>query len=210
MERRLRGLYAITPDENDTAALVGKVRQALRGGAAAVQYRNKAGDTRLKLSQAQALLELCRGAGAPLIINDDLELALAVRADGVHLGGKDGDVANARARLGAEKLLGASCYNRLDLALAAQRAGADYIAFGSAFSSPTKPAAVSAPLELYSDAKTRLAVAVVAIGGITPENAGAVIAAGADAIAVISALFDAPDIEAAARRFCSLFPPKES
>lgn len=210
MGRRLRGLYAITPDEKDTAALAAKVRQALRGGAAAVQYRNKAADARLRRRQAQVLLDLCRGAGAPLIVNDDLELALAVSADGAHLGGEDGDLAHARARLGPGKLLGASCYNRLDLALAAQQAGADYVAFGSAFPSPTKPAAVRAPLELLREARMRLAITVVAIGGITPENAGTLIAAGAEAIAVLSALFDAPDIEAAARRFCSLFPPKES
>lgn len=205
MGRRLRGLYAITPEENDTAALSDKVRRALRGGAAAVQYRNKAAGAQLKRAQALALLEVCRGANAPLVINDDLELALAVNADGLHLGGGDGDLAHARERLGAAKLLGASCYDRLDLALAAQRAGADYVAFGSAFASPTKPGAVRAPLDLFREARTRLTIATVAIGGITPENAGTLIAAGADAIAVVSALFEAPDIESAARRFCALF-----
>jgi len=209
VKRRIRGLYAITPDEGDTAALVTKVRQALRGGASAVQYRNKVAGPLLKQEQAQALLLSCRAAGVPLIINDDLELALKVGADGLHLGGADGNLVSARERLGSHKLLGASCYDRLELALSAQAAGVDYVAFGSAFPSPTKSAAVRAPLKLFREAAARLDLPVVAIGGITPANAVAVVDAGAAAVAVISALFDAPDIEAAARRFCSLFQQKK-
>lgn len=202
---QVRGLYAITPDESDTAGLVGKVRQALAGGARIVQYRNKAADGELRRSQGAALLELCRAERVPMIINDDVELALALGADGVHLGREDGDLAAARARLGAGRLLGASCYDRLDLAESARAAGADYVAFGSAFPSETKPGAPRAPLSLYLEARVRLGLPIVAIGGITRGNAGVLIAAGADAVAVISDLFVAPDIERRAREFASLF-----
>jgi thiamine-phosphate pyrophosphorylase len=200
-----RGLYAITPDEVDTARLTALVRAALKGGAATVQYRNKAAPAVLRREQANALVALCRTYGAPLIVNDDLDLALSAGADGVHLGGDDGDLAAARRRLGRERLLGASCYDRLALAVAAAQQGADYIAFGSVFPSPTKPDAVRAPLALFGAARRTIGLPLVAIGGITVENAAAVIDAGADAIAVISALFDAPDVTARARAFQRLF-----
>ena len=200
-----RGLYAVTPDEPDTGKLVRKVRMALAGGARTVQYRNKSADAALRREQAAALLAVCRAARVPLIINDDLDLAAALEADGLHLGRDDLPVAAARKRLSKGTLVGASCYDRLDLAVSARSAGADYVAFGSAFSSTTKPGATRAPLSLYRDAKARLDCPVVAIGGITSENARAVIEAGADAIAVISALFDARDIERSAREFASLF-----
>jgi len=200
-----RGLYAITPDEIDTGSLVRKVRMALAGGARAVQYRNKSASPALCRVQSSALLALCTAARVPLIINDDLDLAEALGADGLHLGREDVPIAAARARLGQDKLLGASCYDQLDLAVKACNAGADYVAFGSAFPSVTKPGATRAPLSLYREAKARLACPIVAIGGITNENAQTVIAAGADAVAVISALFDAPDIERRARDFASLF-----
>jgi len=200
-----RGLYAVTPDELDTVKLVRKVRMALAGGARTVQYRNKSADAALRREQAAALLAVCRAARVPLIINDDLDLAAALEADGLHLGRDDLPVAAARKRLSKGTLVGASCYARLDLAVSARSAGADYVAFGSAFSSTTKPGATRAPLSLYRDAKARLDCPVVAIGGITSENARAVIEAGADAIAVISALFDARDIERSAREFASLF-----
>jgi thiamine-phosphate pyrophosphorylase len=199
------GLYAITPDEIDTSSLVGKVRMALAGGVLAVQYRNKSGSPALRREQGSALLELCRAARVPLIINDDLDLAEALGADGLHLGREDAVIAAARVRLGRGKLLGASCYDRLDLATRARDAGANYVAFGSAFPSLTKPGATRAPLSLYREAKARLACPIVAIGGITKENAQAVIDAGADAVAVISGLFDAPDIERRAQEFASLF-----
>ena len=200
-----RGLYAVTPDELDTVKLVRKVRMALAGGARTVQYRNKSADATLRREQGAALLAVCRAARVPLIINDDLDLAAALEADGLHLGRDDLPVAAARKRLSKGTLVGASCYDRLDLAVSARSAGADYVAFGSAFSSTTKPGATRAPLSLYRDAKARLDCPVVAIGGITSENARAVIEAGADAIAVISALFDARDIERSAREFASLF-----
>jgi thiamine-phosphate pyrophosphorylase len=200
-----RGLYAVTPDEPDIGLLVRKVRMALAGGARFVQYRNKSANAAQRREQGAALLALCREAGVPLIINDDLDLAGAIRADGLHLGRDDVSIAAARAHLGTGKLLGASCYDRLELALAAREAGADYVAFGSAFPSATKPGATRAPLGLYREARARLDSPIVAIGGITTENAPSVIEAGADAVAVISALFDAPDIEAAARSFSRLF-----
>jgi thiamine-phosphate pyrophosphorylase len=202
---KIAGLYAITPDEPDTEILASKVRAALAGGARLLQYRNKSADPRLRHEQAMRLLALCRAACVPFIINDDLALALAIDAQGLHLGRDDGEVAAARAKLGSGKLLGASCYDRMDLAVSARAQGADYVAFGGAFASTTKPGAARAPISLYGDARMRLGLPVVAIGGLTPENAGTIIEAGADAVAVISALFDAPDVEAAARRFSDLF-----
>lgn len=201
----IRGLYAITPEEPDTARLYHLVAVALSGGAAVVQYRNKLLPPAHRRTQAEALLALCRAEAVPFIVNDDLELACAIDADGLHLGRTDGDLRQARARLGPDKLLGASCYDRFELARQAVAAGADHVAFGSVFTSSTKPGNVRAPLALFARARAELDVPSVAIGGITPENAPALIAAGADALAVISALFEAPDIAAQARRFNRLF-----
>lgn len=206
MKRRIAGLYAITPDLDDSHELQRRVRAALRGGARVIQYRNKTASAELRMEQASMLRQLCSGFGVPLIINDHLELALECDAAGLHLGGEDGDIAAARARLGPHKLLGVSCYDRIELAQAAIAAGADHIAFGGFFPSTVKPGAVRPPIELLSRAKSRYGVPVVAIGGITPDNAPALLAAGADAIAVISAVFSAPDIEQAAHAFQSLFP----
>ena len=205
MIAKIAGLYAITPDEPRTELLLTKVGQALRGGATVVQYRNKAASPELRLEQARALAPLCRKAGAVFVINDDLELALTLDVDGLHLGAEDGDLAAARKRLGPGKLLGASCYDRIDLAEAAVAAGADYLAFGSVFSSATKPAAVRAPLSIFAEAHRRFRLPLVAIGGITLQNAPQVYAAGADALAVISALFDSADIAASAAGFTRLY-----
>jgi thiamine-phosphate pyrophosphorylase len=202
--RIIRGLYAITPDEIDTVALLGRVEQALSGGISLLQYRNKAAGLRLRREQASALLPLCRAAGVPLIINDDLALAIEIEAEGVHLGAEDGDLAAARGELGKGRLLGASCYNRAGLARMAKKAGADYVAFGSVFPSSSKPSTVRAPLELITAMRAELDLPVVAIGGITHLNAAKVLAAGADAVAVISDLFEAPDIAARAREFNDL------
>lgn len=203
--RSIAGLYALTPDHSDTGEMIECVAAALEGGATAVQYRNKTAAPKLRLQQARALRSLCVGRGATFIINDDIDLARSVNADGVHLGRGDATIALARARLGTTSLIGASCYDSLDRAEAAVAAGADYIAFGSFFPSDTKPDAVRAELPLLSTAKERWTVPVVAIGGITPGNAVALIDAGADAVAVISALFDAGDVAAAARSFVALF-----
>ncbi|HEY7674962.1 MAG TPA: thiamine phosphate synthase [Burkholderiales bacterium] len=202
------GLYAVTPEERDTDALAEKVRQALAGGARIVQYRNKSADRALRVKQAAALAVLCRSAAVPLVINDDLELALQIDADGLHVGRGDVDIARARKGLGEKKILGASCYDSVDRAVAASSLGADYVAFGSIFPSTTKPGASRAPLSLFDRARERVRVPIVAIGGITPENASSVIDAGADSIAVISALFDATDIAATARSFEHLFRRK--
>jgi thiamine-phosphate pyrophosphorylase len=200
-----RGLYAITPEEPDTDRLLTLVRAALAGGAAAIQYRSKHATGALRREQARGLAELCRAHHAPLVINDDIDLANEAGADGAHLGAEDGDLAAARRRLGPGKLLGASCYNSLDLALAAKAAGADYVAFGSVFASSTKPGAVRAPLALFAEARRAVGLPLVAIGGITPANAHLVIAAGADALAVISAVFDAPEVAVRASDFQRLF-----
>ena len=205
---QVSGLYAITPEEPDTEVLAEKVRHALAGGARIVQYRNKSADRALRARQAATLLALCRKAAIPLVINDDLELALQIDADGLHVGRGDVDIARARERLGERKILGASCYDSIELAVAASNQGADYVAFGSVFPSTTKPGATRVPLSLLGRARDHLGVPIVAIGGITRENASSVIDAGADAIAVISALFDATDIAVIARGFECLFSKK--
>lgn len=205
MRRKLAGLYAITPDEPDTDILLRKVGQALHGGASALQYRNKTAGPALRLEQGRALAALCRAAGAAFIVNDDLALALELAADGAHLGADDGELAEARRRLGPNKLLGASCYDRMELAAAAAQAGADYLAFGSVFSSSTKPGAVRAPLAIFAAARRSVDLPLVAIGGITLQNALQVFAAGADAVAVISAVFDAADIAESAAGFTKLY-----
>jgi thiamine-phosphate pyrophosphorylase len=197
----IRGLYAITPDGADTDALARKVEQALKAGVAMLQYRNKMISKDKRLLQAKALAPIARGYGVPFIINDDVEIALVVGANGAHLGKDDGDLAVARSKL-AGKILGASCYNELARAKAAVRAGADYVAFGSVFPSPTKPEAVRAPLSLFEN---DLGVPLCAIGGVTLENAPGLIAAGADLLAVISDLFDAPDIGERAAEYRKLF-----
>ena len=201
----VRGLYAVTPDAAHTAALVKQVLAAIAGGARLVQYRNKTASPELMLEQAHALKALCSEHGALLIINDHVDLAVAVDAHGVHLGADDGSAAVARQAFGPHKLIGVSCYNTLERAIAAQADGADYVAFGSFFPSRVKPGAVHAPVELLVAAKRELDIPIAAIGGITTENAPELIAAGVDALAVISALFGTPDITAAARRFTALF-----
>lgn len=201
----IAGLYALTPELARTDVLVAQVAAAIAGGAAMVQYRNKGGDAALRREQALALRALCATHGVTFIVNDDVALADSIAADGVHLGRDDLEPAAARQRLGAAAIIGASCYDSLASAERAVAAGVDYIAFGSFFASRVKPHAVSAPLHLLGAAKARWNVPVVAIGGITAGNAPALLAAGADALAVISALFDAPDVAAAARALCGAF-----
>jgi thiamine-phosphate pyrophosphorylase len=196
--RRLVGLYAVTPDLADTADLVARVEAALAGGAGAIQYRSKCADAALRYRQAEALVRIARERGALCIVNDDATLCAAVGADGVHLGETDGSATAARAIIGPERIIGISCYNDFALAEAAVAADADYIAFGSFFPSSVKPDARRADIALLVGAG-KLGVPVVAIGGITAANAGKLERAGAHAVAVISAVFDAPDEEAAAR-----------
>ena len=201
----IKGLYAITPDCVDTPDLLRRARLALSGGARVLQYRNKAAVASLRLSQATALSELAREFAVPFIVNDDVRLAAHVDADGVHLGVTDSGLIAARAVLGKRKIIGISCYNRLPLARDAVDAGADYVAFGAFFSSSVKPDAVLADVELLHQARAEFAVPLVAIGGITAQNGALLVNAGADALAVISALFDAADMQAAAQDFSKLF-----
>jgi thiamine-phosphate pyrophosphorylase len=208
MSTAIKGLYAITPESADTAALLEQVKQVLRGGAQLIQYRSKSENVALKHEQATELRALCRAFHVPLIINDDMRLAALIDADGVHLGETDPSLKEARINLGPDKIIGVSCYQDLDRALQFAEQGADYVAFGSFYPSSTKPQARPCPLSLLTQAKAKLQIPVVAIGGITPDNAPDLILAGADAVAVISALFEAADIELAAHIFTSLFATK--
>ena len=205
---RLRGLYAITPGTADTASLVARSRMALEGGARLLQYRAKAADPAAALDQARALAAECRRAGALFIVNDSIDLALAAGADGVHVGRDDAGIAAARERL-PKGIVGVSCYADPELARAAAAAGADYVAIGSVYPSRTKPGAVRAPLEAIAAAGRASGLPVAAIGGIAPANAAAVVRAGADMLAVVSALFDAPDVRAAARAITRTFEHEE-
>lgn len=202
--RQVHGLYAITPDEADSLRLVSRVREVLDAGAAWLQYRNKAASAALRRRQIEALLPLCRNYSVPLIVNDDWRLAVELGADGVHLGEDDGDIAAARGALPAGALIGASCYDDIAIARRAVAAGASYVAFGAFFPSPTKPHARRAAPALLASAGS-LAVPRVAIGGITPDNAPALVEAGADLLAVISGIFDAPDPAAAVRAYRACF-----
>ncbi|MDE2260139.1 MAG: thiamine phosphate synthase [Betaproteobacteria bacterium] len=198
----IRGLYAITPEIADTRRLLSQVQQAIDGGTTLLQYRAKTLTPTVRQAQAQALATLCQPQGVALIVNDDIDLARSCQAAGVHLGRGDKSIQDIYSSDSDHSLLvGISCYDSLPLALAAEKAGASYVAFGSFFSSRTKPAAVRASLSLLQEARQHLGIPIVAIGGITPGHVDALIEAGADAVAVISALFEAPDIAETARQF---------
>lgn len=197
-----RGLYVLTLETLAGALLLERVSAALDGGAVLVQYRAKSA---ADVEQARALAALCHARDVPLVVNDDPVLARAAGADGVHVGADDLACDAAREILGAGAIVGVSCYDSLERAEAAQAAGASYVAFGSFHASPTKPAAVRAPLVLLERARARLSVPIAAIGGITPDNAGPLLAAGADLLAVASAVLGTADPRAAARRFSALF-----
>jgi thiamine-phosphate pyrophosphorylase len=201
------GLYAITDGPRDD--LLVACEGALDGGAILLQYRDKTHDAARRLQEARALVALCARFGVPLIVNDDVELAASAGAAGVHLGEDDVDFASARARLGADAIVGVSCYDSLERAQTLAAAGADYLAFGAFHPSPTKPNARKATLSLLRDAKA-FALPLVAIGGITAENGGAIVDAGADYVAVISAVFRAKDVRAATRAFSALFAAERS
>lgn len=206
----LRGLYAVTPDCADGARLLAEVEAALAGGCRLVQYRDKQSAMPEQVNRARALRQLTRRYAATLLINDDLALAALVQADGVHLGRDDGNLVAARAILGPDKILGASCYADFAAGQAAVRAGADYIAFGAAYPSPTKPLATNATVDLFFRAKIELGVPTCAIGGITLANAPPLLAAGVDLLAVITDLFSAPDIAARAAAYQRLFEKAQS
>lgn len=206
----LNGLYAIT----DTPLLAGRLQQsvaaALRGGAQLLQYRDKSDDKERRLAEATMLRDLCAAQGALFLVNDDIALAAAVNAPAVHIGQTDGQISEARRLLGPDAIIGVTCHDDIELARQAQAEGADYVAFGAFFRSSTKPEAIPAPLSLLTQAKAELDIPVVAIGGITLDNASHVIAAGADMICVVHSLFGAEDVEAQAAAFSALFRETQS
>lgn len=205
-QNRLRGLYAITNEQLLPAdKLLGGVEKAIDGGSRIIQLRDKSSAPNVRKQLAQALQTLCTARQATFIVNDDIALAQVVNADGVHLGKEDARLIEARAQLGQDKIIGISCYEQFELALEAEKSGADYVAFGSFYASSIKPHAVTADINLLTRAKSELKIPVVAIGGITHVNAGSLVRAGADMLAVISAVFAQTDIEASARRFNRLF-----
>ena len=202
----LTGLYAIADTHYlDDTRLIAAVSEAILGGARVVQYRDKKHDPESRLAQAREIAKLCRQHNVPFLVNDDIELAKQAWANGVHLGREDAELTDARTLLGAQAILGVSCYNELERAEQAQRQGANYVAFGSFYPSRTKPAAARANLELLCAAKQKLRLPVVAIGGITPENGAHLVAAGADALAVIEGVFGQDDVRVAAQRYARLF-----
>ncbi len=199
-----RGLYLITPDETDTARLLARIAPLLDAGVTWLQYRNKTADAALRREQATALQALCANAGVPLLVNDDAALAAEIGAAGAHLGEDDGALAAARTLLGPDAILGASCYDSLALARDAVAAGASYVAFGAFFPTTTKLVTRRATPDLLRDAAA-LGVPRVAIGGITPENGRTLVEAGADLLAVIGGVFDAPDPVAAVHAYRRCF-----
>ncbi|MGH8109753.1 MAG: thiamine phosphate synthase [Arenimonas sp.] len=198
------GLYLITPDDPDSESFLSRVSPVLSSQIAVLQYRNKSANAEQMREQAKVLLSLCRKHGITFIINDDIALAHELAADGVHLGEQDGDLKTARRLLGTDAIIGVSCYNSLVLAEKAAADGADYIAFGAVYASGTKPLARKAGLELFSQAAA-LNLPMVAIGGIRPDNAAQTLAAGADFLAVIGAVFDAADPALEVAKFISHF-----
>ncbi len=209
VKTKLRGLYAITDSQLlADGRLLPYVEAALKGGARLLQYRDKSVDAARRLREAEALRELCIRYGAELIINDDAELAARLGV-GLHLGQGDGSLAAARALLGRKAIIGATCHAQLELAATASREGASYLAFGRFFNSNTKPGAPAASAELLTQARARFSLPLTAIGGIDLDNAGQLILAGADLLAVVHTLFSAPsaaEVERRARAFSALFP----
>ena len=201
-----RGLYAITPPSpHPPGALESVVAAAIEGGAVMIQYRDKSSDHARRAQECSSLKTICGASGVPLIVNDDVELALKTGADGVHVGREDATLGDARQRLGPGAIIGVSCYASIERAAAAEGDGADYVAFGSFFPSATKPYAPLCPLSVLNDARDSLKAPLAAIGGITAENGGALVAAGADLLAVIDGVFGQPDVRIAAERFAALF-----
>jgi thiamine-phosphate pyrophosphorylase len=203
--RSMKGLYLVTPDWDDTDRLLAATESGLRGGAALVQYRHKTAAPELRREQASRLLALCRRYGRTFIVNDHVELCLALDADGVHVGGTDETVAKVRALTGPDKIVGASCYGSMERAQDAYRAGASYVAFGGFYPSRVKKYEVTTPADIVARAKAAIPLPSVVIGGMTHANAAPLVAHGADMVAVISSVYMAPEPEAAAREFAGLF-----
>lgn len=203
--KAVRGLYVIADTGIIVKDLVRTVTEAIEGGARVVQYRDKSDNAAKRSSDSIALRDLCRQHGVTFIINDDIKLARQVNADGIHLGKADADITSARQQLGVDFVVGVSCYNELERGRSAIAAGASYIAFGSFYPSTIKPDAVQASKALLTQAKQEFTVPIVAIGGITPENGARLVAAGADALAVITGVFKTDDIRGSAKRYAELF-----
>ena len=204
----MRGLYLVTPNWDDTEKLILATDAALGAGAALVQYRPKEAGPDLRREQATALLALCRRHGRPLVINDHVDLCQAIDADGVHLGHTDAGVREARALLGKDKIVGASCYGELALARAAVEAGASYVAFGGFYPSPVKKYTFVTPPEILDQARAEFTLPIVVIGGMTPLNAAPLTARGADMVAAITSVYGADNPATAARSFGALFPAR--
>jgi len=201
----MKGLYLVTPDWDDTERLIAVSEQAIRGGASLLQYRHKTASEPVRQEQAAALLELCRRLNVPLIINDHLELCEAIDADGIHVGGTDASVASMRARLGASKIVGASCYGDLQLARDAQASGASYVAFGGFYPSRVKKYAVTTAPNIITLALNELNLPICVIGGMTPENSRVLIDHGAHMVAAISSVYSADNPYLAATNFSQMF-----
>ena len=201
----IKGLYAITPDSADLNTLIQKTQWAIEGGAFMVQYRSKILNRDVKMQQCAAILRLCREYEIPCIVNDDVDMCRILEADGVHLGEKDDNIAEVRRILGENAIIGSSCYDQLDRAKSAQKEGASYVAFGAMFPTSTKPNAPRATLALLKEAKREIQIPIVAIGGITVNNAHDVIKTGIDAIAVITSLYEAKTIKETAETFAKMF-----
>ena len=204
----IKGLYAITPDSADLNTLIQKTKSAIEGGAFMVQYRSKIQDRDVKMQQCAAILRLCREHNVPCIVNDDVDMCRILEADGVHLGEKDDNIAEVRHILGEDAIIGSSCYDQLDRAKSAQKEGASYVAFGAMFATSTKPNAPRASLALLKEAKREIQIPIVAIGGITVNNAHDVIKTGIDAIAVINSLYEAKSIKETAETLSKMFQIK--
>ncbi|MBP0598426.1 thiamine phosphate synthase [Herbaspirillum sp. LeCh32-8] len=202
---RLRGLYIVTPDWDDTAQLLAATELALQNGAALVQYRHKTATPVQRQAQAEALLALCRQYDTPLVINDHVELCLAIGADGVHVGGTDASIAAVRKTVGSELIVGASCYGTLELAHAAHRDGASYVAFGGFYPSRVKKYDFRTAPEIIAQSKREIPLPVVVIGGITLDNAPPLVAQGADMVAVISSVYLVPPAERKTRELAALY-----
>ena len=201
----MKGLYIVTPDWDDTQQMLRVTEEALRGGASLVQYRHKTASPELRREQAGALLALCRGYRVPFIVNDFVDLCIALDADGIHVGGTDAPIAQVRAAVGADKIVGASCYGDLQLARSAHAAGASYVAFGGFYPSRVKKYEVATKPEIVAQSKVEIPLPVVVIGGMTQENAVPLVAQGSDMVAAISSVYMTDDPQAAARRFVALF-----
>jgi thiamine-phosphate pyrophosphorylase len=201
----IKGLYAITPDMADSNSLLQKTQLAIEGGAFMVQYRSKIQDRDVKMQQCAAILRLCREYKIPCIVNDDVDMCRVLEADGIHLGEKDDNIAEVRNILGEDAIIGSSCYDQLNRAKLAQKEGASYVAFGAMFETSTKPIAPRATLELLREAKSQIQIPIVAIGGITMNNAHDVIETGIDAIAVINSLYESNSIKETAETLSSMF-----